>query len=108
MFHTRAIFLDQHTYGLNWLRLNQLADSALPIGAAAHSFGLESLVEDGALKVENLMPLLHDYLLETGTLESAYCRAAHAIVPPTPNPSPVKREGLKNGISPSPRKEGKG
>src|SRR5258708_18568955 len=98
MFHTRAIFLDPHTYGLNWLRLNQLADSALPIGAAAHSFGLESLVEDGALKVENLEPLLQDYLLETGVLESAYCRAAHAIatqlnqnsglVSPTPNPSP--------------------
>src|SRR5258708_39400689 len=68
-----------YEHGLKWLRLNQLADSALPIGAAAHSFGLETLVEDGVLKVETLALLLHDFLLETGTLESAYCRAAHAI-----------------------------
>jgi urease accessory protein len=59
------------------LRLLQLADSALPVGAAAHSFGLESLIEDGLLRVEGLEGFLRDFLEENGALDAYFCRAAH-------------------------------
>jgi urease accessory protein len=55
------------------LQLQQLADSAFPVGSAAHSFGLESLVDARFLSVHNLGLFLEDYLNETGALEAAYC-----------------------------------
>jgi len=62
---------------MHWLRLLQLADSALPIGATAHSFGLETLVNDGTVTVSTLVSYLHDSLWETGLLEVVYCLSAH-------------------------------
>ncbi|GCE13605.1 urease accessory protein UreF [Tengunoibacter tsumagoiensis] len=64
---------------LAFLRLAQLADSALPIGSTAHSFGLESLVAEGYLTVETLEAFLQESLLEAGLLESCFCRQSHHL-----------------------------
>ena len=64
---------------LKRLWLMQLSDSALPVGALSHSFGVETLAAEGALSVETLEGFLRDYLGEVGLLESAFCRAAHRV-----------------------------
>ena len=61
------------------LALLHLTDSALPIGTAAHSFGLETLVAEGALAVGDLAGFLADYIAEIGGVEGGGCRAAHAL-----------------------------
>jgi urease accessory protein len=58
------------------LKLQQFADSALPIGGAAHSFGLESLADSNLLDIGNLEDFLSGYLEETGTLDAACCAAS--------------------------------
>src|SRR6266404_5185793 len=62
------------------LRLLHLADSAFPIGALAHSFGLESLVSAEILKVSELPGFLQGYLQEAGALEAVACREAFQLV----------------------------
>jgi urease accessory protein len=59
------------------LRLLHLADTALPVGAAAHSFGLETLAADGSLTPANLYDFLRDYLAEAGVADATLCREAH-------------------------------
>lgn len=61
---------------LTHLRLLHLADSALPIGSLAHSFGLETLVFTEILQVEDLLDFLQGYLEEAGLLEAVACREA--------------------------------
>jgi urease accessory protein len=67
---------------LAFLRLLQLADSALPIGALAHSFGLESLVSAEILTACKLPEFLRGYLQEAGMLEAVACREAARIARP--------------------------
>lgn len=61
---------------LSELRLLHLADSALPIGALSHSFGLESLTSAEILHVGNIPGFLRGYLEEASTLEAVFCREA--------------------------------
>ena len=61
----------------DFLKLLQLADSSLPIGTLAHSFGLESLVEDGVVSVDNLDEFCASLLTEGLLLDAVYCRAAY-------------------------------
>ena len=58
------------------LRLLQLADSAIPIGGSAHSFGLETMAEEGSIAPENVEDFLRDHLQEGGALEAAFVRWA--------------------------------
>jgi urease accessory protein len=64
---------------LAYLRLLHLADSALPIGTLAHSFGLESLVAGEMLRASDLAEFLQGYLLEAGLLEAVACREAFRL-----------------------------
>ncbi len=61
------------------LRLLHLADSALPIGSLAHSFGLESLEAAGILKVSGLADFFRGYLEEAGLVEAVFCRAGFRL-----------------------------
>ncbi|MFZ0734698.1 MAG: urease accessory UreF family protein [Candidatus Sulfotelmatobacter sp.] len=61
------------------LWLLQLADSALPIGAFAHSFGVETLVMAGLLQVSDLEAFLQAWLEEAGVAEAVFCRAASRL-----------------------------
>ncbi len=79
-FRNAGTDLDHHHFNELWLL--HLSDSALPIGSAAHSFGLETMVESGLLDVGRLQLFLTDYLQESGVMEGTFCAAAHRLVSP--------------------------
>lgn len=62
---------------LKLLRLLQLADSALPIGALVHSCGLETLIDEGHLALPNLFQHLRALLSESLLFDAVFCRRAH-------------------------------
>jgi urease accessory protein len=62
---------------LQFLQLLHLADSALPMGAAAHSFGLEALVAENGLEVADLFLFFQHYLEEAGRLEAVFVYAGY-------------------------------
>jgi urease accessory protein len=64
---------------LSYLQLLHLADSAFPIGALAHSFGMETLVSRGLLAPADLELFLGGYLEETGVVEAVFCREAYRL-----------------------------
>ena len=66
-----------------FLQLLQFADSTLPIGAQAHSFGLETLTVEGVLTVDSLASFLHDYVFEIGAVDALFCRAAYNMATET-------------------------
>lgn len=74
------VFPPPASEGLAHLQLLHLADSALPTGSLAHSFGLESLASAGILRPGDLADFLHGYLQEAGMLEAVACREAFQLV----------------------------
>jgi urease accessory protein len=64
---------------LAFLRLLQLADSALPVGAQAHSFGLETLVADGTLTAAQLEAFFQAYVEEVSEVDGWFCRTAYGL-----------------------------
>jgi urease accessory protein len=72
------------------LRLLQLADSALPIGALAHSFGLESLVAKELLATSDLTNFFRGWLAEAGILEAVFFREAFRLA--GANPEAISKE----------------
>jgi urease accessory protein len=64
------------------LRLLHFADSALPIGALAHSFGLESLASRELLQADGLSGFLREFLLEAGLVEAVFCRQSFRLAAP--------------------------
>jgi urease accessory protein len=66
--------LQDFAVDLGFLRLLHLADSALPIGALAHSFGLESLVAEGLLGTCDLPEFFAGFLEEAGMVDAVFCR----------------------------------
>jgi urease accessory protein len=62
--------------GQELLHLLHLADTALPVGALAHSYGIETLTATGLLDVEHLDTFLPPYIQEVGGLEVIACRLA--------------------------------
>src|SRR5271156_3680934 len=76
---------------LAFLQLLHLADSAFPIGALSHSFGLETLVAANQLSPKSLEIFLQGYLEEAGATEAVFCREAAKLANESASDFPVER-----------------
>jgi len=56
-----------------------LADSAFPIGASSHSYGIETLATEGSLRAAELEAFLADLLWESGLVEALFARLAYRL-----------------------------
>ncbi len=65
------------SFSLLWLL--QLSDTALPIGALNHSFGLETLAAEELLNPDKLESFLQDYVQEVSALEIYFSGAAYRL-----------------------------
>ncbi|MEM7344028.1 MAG: urease accessory UreF family protein [Chloroflexota bacterium] len=63
----------------NLLHLLQLADSALPIGSVAHSYGLETMVAENYVTVDSLEDYLIQLLYNTGKQEAWGCYRGYQL-----------------------------
>lgn len=68
---------------VSWLRLQQLLDSALPIGGFSHSFGLETMVQEGRVRTaEDLERYVETMLLQSwATLDAMIVKAVYECPP---------------------------
>ena len=76
---------------LAYLQLLHLADSAFPIGALSHSFGLETLVSANQLRATNLEIFLQGHLEESGVAEAIFCREAAKLAREAATDFPIER-----------------
>jgi urease accessory protein len=72
---------------LQLLQLMQLRDGTLPIGAAAHSFGLETLTEWSLVQPATLDSFIDTYLQEQAPSDCCYVRAAFVAALHSEKPS---------------------
>jgi len=65
---------------VSWLMLQQLLDSALPIGGFSHSFGLETMVQEGRIRTpDDLERYAETMLLQSwATLDAMVVKAVYA------------------------------
>lgn len=63
----------------NFLSLLQIADSALPIGSVAHSYGLETLIAENYVDVDSLEAYIGQLLLNNGKQEAWSCLQGYKI-----------------------------
>jgi urease accessory protein len=89
------------------LQLLHLADSALPIGALAHSFGLESLTSCEMLTTRDLPDFLQTYLEEVGTMEAVFCREAFRLLSAAASENDFAARWLQLNTQLSARKPGR-
>jgi urease accessory protein len=73
---TRHFAIPKDLQWIMLLELLHLADSALPVGATAHSYGIETLAEEGVLSADNLESFFCSHLAESGQLEAVFVRRA--------------------------------